>query len=58
MASVRKEILTIQSSPPPHWVGDGFPVRGAFGDRAFTPEIAGSNPADSANSPHPGRAAG
>jgi len=35
-----KEILTIQPSPPPHWVGDGFPVRGAFGGRAFTPEIS------------------
>jgi redox-sensitive bicupin YhaK (pirin superfamily) len=35
-----KEILAVQSSPPPHWVGDGFPVRGAFGNRAFTPEIS------------------
>jgi redox-sensitive bicupin YhaK (pirin superfamily) len=35
-----KQILAVQSSPPPHWVGDGFPVRGAFGNRAFTPEIS------------------
>jgi redox-sensitive bicupin YhaK (pirin superfamily) len=35
-----KEILAVQSSPPPHWVGDGFPVRGAFGNRAFTPEVS------------------
>jgi redox-sensitive bicupin YhaK (pirin superfamily) len=35
-----KEILAVQSSPPPHWVGDGFPVRGAFGSRAFTAEVS------------------
>ena len=25
-----KEILSIRKSPPPHWVGDGFPVRSVF----------------------------
>ena len=25
-----KKILTVQSAPAPHWVGDGFPVRSLF----------------------------
>jgi redox-sensitive bicupin YhaK (pirin superfamily) len=25
-----KKILSVQSAPPPHWVGDGFPVRSLF----------------------------
>jgi hypothetical protein len=40
MAKTKKEVLSIQPSPAPHWVGDGFPVRGVFGARSFTPEIS------------------
>ena len=25
-----KKILGVYSAPPPHWVGDGFPVRSLF----------------------------
>jgi redox-sensitive bicupin YhaK (pirin superfamily) len=35
-----KAIAGIRQSPPPHWVGDGFPVRSAFGDLAFTPQVS------------------
>src|SRR5262245_41416690 len=35
-----KQIESLHRGAPPHWVGDGFPVRGTFGDRAFTPSIS------------------
>jgi quercetin 2,3-dioxygenase len=40
MKPTMKEILDVLHSPAPHWVGDGFPVRGAFGALSFTPEIS------------------
>lgn len=30
MVSSMKKVIDIHSAPPPHWVGDGFPVRSLF----------------------------
>jgi redox-sensitive bicupin YhaK (pirin superfamily) len=35
-----KKVQMIRPGSPPHWVGDGFPVRGAFGAIAFTPDVS------------------
>lgn len=39
MRTPPKTIAQILDTPPGHWVGDGFPVRGMFGPLAFTPEM-------------------
>jgi hypothetical protein len=35
-----KAVVRILDVPSGHWVGDGFPVRGMFGELAFTPEVS------------------
>lgn len=35
-----KKILEIHKSSSPHWVGDGFPVRGMFASRRFSEAIS------------------
>ncbi|MCC5848218.1 MAG: pirin family protein [Verrucomicrobia bacterium] len=35
-----KKANEILSSPPAHWVGDGFPVRGMFGKHVFTESVS------------------
>lgn len=40
MSTKLKSISHILDTPPGHWVGDGFPVRGMFGELAFTPEAS------------------
>ena len=35
-----KKITDLLSSPRPHWVGDGFPVRGMFGHRVFSESVS------------------
>lgn len=35
-----KALQGIYPSPPPHWVGDGFPVRPIFAQHAFSPRMS------------------
>jgi len=37
---VTKTVASVEHSPPPHWVGDGFFVRPLFAGKAFTPAIS------------------
>jgi quercetin 2,3-dioxygenase len=37
---VNKPVLGVYSSPPGHWVGDGFPVRSLFTYENFAPQLS------------------